>query len=552
MTTRHPTNIAGSIAFWSALILAISIADLGKTSFAAAEPSESPSGISRTSKASSDSCIFRLTSLQSPPLAFSDSQEVSAFVNHGPNAPVLADRNPPLAFSGETIEWLKATRDVVRHNVRVVSDRVKEVDGIFKMYMISRITNSNALFSGKSGTGKTLLANLITQMEADPVFKLALHFGTPETWLTGGIDMEAYQKGLVKINSEGNISNAKLFVLDEIDKAIPALMGPLLGLLEMKRIIWYGLDKVERTTITEAGLLLSNATAGEFLDQYRKANQTKLAEAVLSRLHFKAVFPTKLPLDKLRELSIRDEILGRSLALDHWYPEITTQNGVEDNPLPVDWEGLNRFSRMMFHMSDTTKSGANNIFHDFRSHIVGQMDLENGKGNARPFPFVPDFEPSPRGPSPWQATIAASALIDFLLSPLADDQNLKGLKPMELSPLSLWRLHPLMATTAPGAPAQLQITRDPEIRIGVHYPYGFPEGDALDESMKKYFEDQLTQRNDANRALNDEIKKIADALHKFQTIMALIADNPESPSDGLNPTDFEGLIMAFQRRTSAP
>lgn len=487
-------------------------------------------------------CIMLLREQTVSPLQFDDPKMSELFLRGG--------KPEGATFSKESLEWLAKTRDILRANHRIITDKVIGSDSVYRMAAIMRIIRSTGIMQGRTGGGKTLFVKLFAEQEQEKVFKLTLGIETPGTYLTGGYDSKAFDAGEVLLNIKTSMPSAPFFILDELDKALPHILSSVLPILERKRWAWAGVQEIQTDIKTESGILVSNATLGELDKILRKQALDKLMQALISRLAFKSYVSGALTPEEGMQLDrIEDERAIRE-TYGHWNKPDQQAIKAEEKIQKVDWDGLYKISRLLFLFSDQTKTAAGILFNNYLSWLKGEISTKNNtqtgrQNDARAFPYVSNLEPSARARSIFRETVAVSALVDFLLSPLADD--LSGLKPIMLSPLSLWRLHYLTTSTVMGRTSRLLLPRSvngqpDEFRI--QYGYEFPEADVLDFGMKTFYDDERSQQMQFAQVYNNEAKAALDAL---LNIFKMLGPNAASLSHLLGQSaDFEALIDAAQ------
>lgn len=443
-------------------------------------------------------------------------------------------------FTPEAIKWLEKTRDAVRTNTLLAEQRVVGSSGIFRMELIRRIMESNSIYLGEPGIGKTRLSEFVAEQEDERAFKFTFDINSPESLIKGGLDGDAYQKGATRFNTKGSAVEAKTFIFDEVDKAGPGLFSALVAVLEKQRIIWFGMQDLEVAVRTKSGILISNATPAQLLKNYNDLGQVQLPKANFSRVPFKAYFPRWLN----AEDGVRMDQINRDAnfmrALGHWLPEMKTDYENSRKPQILDFDGLLRMSELLFSLRKTTQDMGAMMVNTLRRRVIDMKKIKNAEDN-REMPFLPDFDPSPRSRKEIETLIKVSALIDFLLSPLADD--LKNLRVIELSPISLWRMHYFFSSTGAGKPATIDVGQD---SIGIKYNYGFEETEAEDALMEQYFSDQRDQqemfRSELINTTNSAKQALMDIFKALGGVTAAKANAQRTHN-----MDFEGRIFLLNQ-----
>jgi len=362
---------------------------------------------------------------------------------------------------------LKEQRDRVRANFGHVNSRLLHAHSAIHAAFVARLLRGHMFVYGPPGGAKTLLIRELLALEEKPSFQIQLHQSMTEQPLIGGQDFEAAKRGEYIVNTKGSLATFKTANLDEIDKANPGVLSVLLGLLN-EREVQVGREVIKADL--ETLFTTSNAILPEILDAFRENGQLSTAAALLNRFQFKVCLYNWLENADQKLLSkVRfGKLWNEAIRFEH-NPDFSTKS---EALKPVDWEKLRAFALYIVHFSDEALDAYTYLVNELRDATNHELDASRRRHEedpeSEPFVYFPTADYSERLRQVVPEVVLYSVFLDFLLSPLADDEII-GLgfldKPIVLQPSSLWRSY-LTLTTIFSGDAELQ-NRDG--KFSVHF-----------------------------------------------------------------------------------
>lgn len=131
------------------------------------------------------------------------------------------------SFNGDEmslIEKLHKVKAFLNHNV---FERESETEGI----LMTILAKTSCLFLGDVGAAKTMHIRLATSMMGLTTFDTLLGENTKPDTIFGPVDVPALAKGTLRFKTEGFAPTAEIVFFDEIFKAGPVVLNPLLWLI---------------------------------------------------------------------------------------------------------------------------------------------------------------------------------------------------------------------------------------------------------------------------------------------------------------------------------
>jgi hypothetical protein len=223
-------------------------------------------------------------------------------------------------------------------------------------------------------------------------------------------------------------------------------------------------------------------------------------------------------------------------------PEVMNSELMRE-PEEVDWDEARDLAHALFKPSELLDSVRREFVEEVREKTIQAIRTSEDKNiqNPREEPFVyfPSADYSTRLAGQIPDVILMSAFLDFLDSPLADDQHLKayvGPQRVELDPLSLWRGYLVMTTVGPG---QTRLVIDPKDAAKIQIDFDWQ----VDPTMARDRREQAQIQN-----LKAEQERFQSILAKhweaLQEDLKLRAQNAlKKKDDPLNGISFE-LVLA--------
>ena len=422
---------------------------------------------------------------------------------------------------------LKAARDALRQRDRLFELEFKGLGNIHHAATVARMLKSNMFLYGPPGGAKSAFVNWLFSGEAEATFKLQMHQMMGEQALIGGQDFEAAKQGKYILNTATSLANFRVGLLDEIEKGNPAVLATLLSLLNEREVMAGGETiKVK----TESVFATSNAILPEIFQQFLESGQRTTAPALLNRFQFKGFVynwldpNSQAELDARRDKKLRCEALNACNETTHEKPDI------------VNWENLRRFSRVLFVKTPEFLTAYNELANDLRkctNEAVRDSELKHQKDRYNePFVYFPSCDWTERLRGQIPESVQMSAMVDFLLSPWANNEDLEKMtqKQINLGPTSLWRIY-LIATTPSMGKASLFKNDDGKLEL--QFGTKLSAESARDARESKMLQNIAAEQERFKAAY---LKRITD----IQKISANLAPFTSSLAES---KDFELLVM---------
>jgi MoxR-like ATPase len=130
---------------------------------------------------------------------------------------------------------IKRLNSIKRNLKGMFIGRDKAID----LLVLATVCQEHLLFIGPPGTAKTAIINRYTELVESSGFNYLLTRFTEPSELFGPLDLEAFQKGIYTIRTEGMLPESKLVFLDEIFQGSSAILNSLLPILN-ERIFFNG------------------------------------------------------------------------------------------------------------------------------------------------------------------------------------------------------------------------------------------------------------------------------------------------------------------------
>jgi len=369
---------------------------------------------------------------------------------------------PNLEFKGLTPEGLKVVskaRDRIRKLYKLFPTQLFDMDAHMHAINVAKLGRWSAILAGPPGGSKT---GIVFSLTPD-IWAKQVHEMMNETAIIGGQTQKGSEEGVEDINTKGTIVHAKYVLLDELDKANPALLATILSAMNRgERSVYIQGKRVP--ILTRAFFLSSNATLYELIENFIQRGQGTTGPAFLNRAEFKLYVPNWLEESSQEQLFKISRRVDYLKAISKHTPD--AEKELEALKLPqVDWEKLEDVAFTLFKTDDyfdaTFLAFINKLRQKTHEDIRTSEQEHQDDPIGHPHVLVPPAEFSTRLMKEISRVVMASSLIDFLLSPLADEANLKKntSRQIELGPLSLWRSYPVFTAVGPG-----KVVFNPETR----------------------------------------------------------------------------------------
>jgi hypothetical protein len=378
--------------------------------------------------------------------------------------------------------------------------------------------------------------------EKDPAFQLQLNQMLTEQAFIGGQDYNAAREGRYEVNTQGSLADFQVAAIDELDKGNPATLAALLSLLNERKI--QAGNKVIPSK-NETIIVTGNATLPEMLRIFQENGLGSTAPALLNRFHSKAMVYNWLPEADQAFLDTQQKRRTYLQSLSDQNPQVRTDQLFLD-PSPLPWNQMRFLARQLFKTSSLFDAAARELIEKMRTdtHRAIRESEERFRTNPQDEEYVytapAEFTERLRQQIP--DIVLMSAFIDFLSSPLADDQALQQStqRPIELDPASLWRAHLALTTLGLGH-AKLKydpMAATPDSPLSIHFGLEIASKTAKDRREMKMLEVQRAEWDRFNTVFKAVTGKI-----RHQLMLAAQHSAPTVPSSAQTERSFEVRIM---------
>jgi MoxR-like ATPase len=410
----------------------------------------------------------------------------------------------------EGLETVSQLRDSIRERDRLARAKFMQLGTAYDAATLARIMRGNAFFYGPPGGAKSLLVDWMLQGEPEQSFQLQLHQMITEQAFTGGQDFRAAQRGEYRVNTKGSLGDHVVALIDEVDKGNPAALMALLSLLN-ERAFLLGNKKIAARI--ETVFATSNANLADILRTFNENGQGSAGPALLNRFQFKAFIYDWLPEVERGQLLVRADQEHTMEILAARDPALK-KHEVFLRPKPVRWRDLEYMSTALVKATPLFMASMNQFVHDLRIQtnqaVKKSASDHRADSTMEPFIYAPAARHSNRlSLAQIPRIVKASAFLDFLRSPLADDGQLKAnlARPLKLDPVSLWRAH-FVGTTIGMGDARLKRDGDKDLAIDFGWrPDPEWTSDATEEKLIQHQADEQTRLQNAYRTRLDAVRE---------------------------------------------
>ncbi|MCB9024837.1 MAG: AAA family ATPase [Bdellovibrionaceae bacterium] len=413
---------------------------------------------------------------------------------------------PPLVFidpitfeykglTNEGLQALKKGRDILRRRDRLFSSQFLNLDSAHHVGLLARLAKGHFFIHGPTGSTKSAFVNWFLRGEADPAFRIQLHQAITEQAFIGGQDFEAAKKGKYIINTEGSLADFKVGQIDEIDKAHPSIFPALFSLMNEGKI--FTGNKTFDGQL-ETLFATSNANIAEMYKLFRENGLGSTAPAHFSRYQFKAIMYNWLSLKNQAILDQREQRKRYLLSLSRTYPEVF-RDEVFLEPESLDWTELRELANILFepnsHFMTTFRLFVEEMRQETHKHY-NNLETNSGSGNQDQYVDISSADYNERFRKGIPEIVKKSVFLDFLLSPLADDENLESItsNKIKIDPLSLWRTVFVLSTTGPGN-TRLTINQEANNELDIDFNWSIDPETAKDQTEKQLIKNLIAEQN---------------------------------------------------------
>jgi len=416
------------------------------------------------------------------------------------------------AYEGLTTQGLhklKELRDAIRTRHNLFESEFKGVTAIHHAATVARSFKGNMFLYGPPGGAKSGVIKWMFKGEDEPAFQMQLHQMMTEQAFIGGQNFEKAKLGEFEVNTKGSLADFKVALIDEAEKGNPSALAALLSLLNEREIL-AGNQVIK--AVTETVFATSNANLPEIFRHFLENGQGSTAPAFLNRFQFKCFAYNWLPDCNQAALDARAQKARYLKAIGQAAPT-AAKDEIFLTPPTLDWDALRLFTNVIVNPSP--------LFMVTFREFVNEMRVETNKAvraseerhamNSREEPFVyfPSCDYTERLRQQIPEVVLISAMIDFLLSDLANDNQiaLETSKQLELGPLSLWRTYLIMTTVGPG---EVRLVHNPEAenKIDVAFDFSIDESNARDEREQLLIRNLKDEQDRFRRILSKHLKNV--------------------------------------------
>jgi MoxR-like ATPase len=428
-------------------------------------------------------------------------------------------RNAAREFAGfnqEGLEKLKEVRDAVRERFKIFNNEFRSLGALHHQATVARITKYNIYMYGPPGGAKSGVAGWMIKGESEPAFELQLNQMMTEQAFIGGQNFEKAKQGEFEINTKGSAADFKVVLIDEAEKGNPAALAALLSLLNEREIL-AGNQKIKAKTETVAST--SNANLPELFMHFLTTGQSTTAAAFLNRFQLKAMVYNWLSLEDQKFLDKRQEERRQAEAMRMFDPDLDSHELFVAQPV-VDWPALRQFIGILIRPNTEFQIELRNIMNDMRAatnKAVRESELAF-KARREDFVYFPSFDYTERLRQQVPSVIYASLMIDFLLSDLANDDNLERNtnRSIELGPLSLWRAALMLTTVGPG---DMRLVYNDAVEQAINIEFGaIDEANLRDEREKQLVQNLKNEQTRFRDVFLTHIKGVQASIAKSTAI----------------------------------
>lgn len=200
---------------------------------------------------------------------------------------------------------------------------------------------------------------------------------------------------------------------------------------------------------------------------------------------------------------------------------------------PLNWDQLRHLARGLFSGNAEFNAAYRhlaNVYKEEADKAIAQREKEPRKPA-----YFPAIDYSERNRIPLLDWVFFSAFVDFLISPLSDDQYLAGLKGIKLDPDSLWRLHSTLTTVGSGE-TKLKVDRQGNLNISFGTTF---IGGNLPADEAQIFEDSALDQKHFIHAFMETMRIYREAIHLRAASTSVLPEGPDR-------TSFEQLLNLSQ------
>lgn len=433
--------------------------------------------------------------------------------------------NDKFEFAGLTPEGLvalKKIRDDLRFNRQIFEQEYLNLGSAYHAMTVARAGKLNMYIYGPPGAAKSAIVSWLMKlddMNQVKTFAIQLHQLISEMALVGGQNLEAAKKGIYEANTKDSLVDATVGLLDEIDKASPAVLATLLSLLNERKAL-LGRQKINSSL--ETIFSTSNANLAELMKIFSENGQETTGPALLNRYQIKAMLYNWLSAEDRATLRQKIKKEKRLNSVAEEFPDVLKDKTFL-KAREIDWKLVRKFSALLFDTDDQFDLIMNTMVDELRDDTfkaIRESEAAHMKNKIdEPFIYFPSADWNQRLLNQVPDIVTTSALLDFLESPLSDDQHLSQStkKQIELGPLSLWRAFLVATTIGPGNAKFIFNPTSTGQKIDVDFNWSIDPNKARDLREQKLIGNLINEQTRFKQTFLSQTEKLQYELEQLAT-----------------------------------
>ncbi len=361
---------------------------------------------------------------------------------------LLPDRNGNFEWAGFTKkakQLLSVEAVNLKKSIRIANNAILDLSTILDSYFIAKIGKFHIINAGQHGSAKT--SSAVLTHKRLPI--VTVHEWTTPLSVIGGLTKEGAEKGKADYNIEDAFLNNFYGLIDEFDKANPALAASILEAMSDGKING---EKIKLRSI----IINTNETPSTLLDRWGQERRERTALAFLNRASFKNYYTNWADTKVRAQISAYSEKMNRAKARAR--DDEQARIWLKGNEIAeIDYELLEIFALSGFmKCSESLEAGVHELAEQLKNKFVETINYslveKKDQPHEHPIIFTPAADFTNRLSTVLVKLIQISAFFDFLKSPLSESSNLESFleHPIEIGLSSLWRVFRIATTTMPG------------------------------------------------------------------------------------------------------
>ena len=429
------------------------------------------------------------------------------------------------------LQILKEQRDAIRYWMTVGEQTFSHRTTMLHMGLVAQAYRGHFFMFGPPGEAKTALAEFLFRGQEDLVFQIQLNQMQTTSPFTGGQDIYSMREGRYHVNSSGSMMDHKRAVLDEIPQANPHVLSAILSLLNPnERAAYFGANVVDSQL--ESMAATSNSSPSGLIALFQSRGLNFAGEAFLNRIAFKTYSSNTLHEHSWvhqNEIESQRQLLS---VLSKDYPQLREDKVfLSQNPPKIDWQAIRALAIGLLYPTIPFQIYLRSFLNDLNRYM-SERERESEEQHIedrRSYPFI--FRPSAIFSESLRNQaifiIQLSVFIDFLLSPLAEDENLESFLESQIAlfPDSIWRSHLFTTTIIPGRVRLFLMSGETgekslDIKFGKRIAPSATRG-----QLERFVIQSILDEQDIFRSLFvHDIKELQEEIKTYASLTSDIAD----------------------------